>query len=177
MSEIPIEINFTSGLVTIGILLVLNAVLAMAEVAFISSRKARLQNEIDKGNKRAEAALKLVENPNQFLSVIQIGITTINLLAGALTGATVGIWINSQLQKVPAVQPYSGIISLLVGVLPITYLSLVLGELVPKRLAMRDPEGISSFIARTHVFDFSTFFSHRTIFELLDGIGSKNAWR
>lgn len=152
MSEIPIEINVTSGLITIGILLVLNAVLAMAEVAFISARKARLQNEINKGSKRAGIALKLMEDPNQFLSVIQIGITTIDLLTGILTGATIGLWLNTQLDKVPALHSYSEIISILVGVLPITYLSLVLGELVPKRLAMRDPEGVSSSIARPMLF-------------------------
>jgi len=152
MSEIPLEINITSGLITIGILLVLNAVLAMAEVALISARKARLQNEINKGNKRASIALKLVENPNQFLSVIQIGITSIDLLTGAITGATIGVWLNFQIDKIAVLQPYSQIISLLVGVLPITYLSLVLGELVPKRLAMRDPEGISSSIAQTMSF-------------------------
>jgi len=152
MSEIPIEINFTSGLITIGILLVLNALLAMAEVAFISARKARLQSELNKGDDRAGTVLKLVEDPNQFLSVIQIGITSIDLLTGAITGATIGIWINFQLEKVPALQPYSEIIALLIGVLPITYLSLVLGELVPKRLAMRDPEGISSSIAKTMFF-------------------------
>jgi len=152
MSEIPIEINVTSGLITIGILLVFNAILAMAEIAFISARKARLQNEINKGNKRASIALKLVEDPNQFLSVIQIGITTIDLLTGVLTGATIGLWLNTQLDMVPALQPYSEIISILVGVLPITYLSLVLGELVPKRLAMRNPEGVSSSIARPMLF-------------------------
>ena len=152
MSEIPIEINITPGLVTIGILLVFNAILAMAEAAFISVRKARLQNEINKGDKRASIALQLVENPNQFLSVIQIGITSIDLLTGALTGATLGLWINSQVDKIPILQPYSQIIGILVGVLPITYLSLVLGELVPKRLAMRDPEGVSSAFAKTMLF-------------------------
>ena len=152
MSEIPIEINITSGLITIGILLVFNAVLAMAEVALISARKARLQSEVNKGSKRASIALKLLEDPNQFLSVIQIGITSIDLLTGVLTGATIGLWLNTQFDKVPALQPYSEILSILVGVLPITYLSLVLGELVPKRLAMRDPEGISSSIARPMLF-------------------------
>jgi len=147
MSEIPIEINITSGLITIGILLVFNAILAMAEVALISVRKARLQNELNRGDKRAGIVLKLVEDPNQFLSVIQIGITTTDLLTGALTGATLGVWINYQLDQIPALEPYSQVISILVGVLPITYLSLVLGELVPKRLAMRNPEGISSSIS------------------------------
>jgi len=158
MSEIPIEINFTSGLITIGILLLLNGVLAMAETALLSVRKARLQTESNKGDKRASAVLKLTENPNQFLSVIQIGITSIDLFIGALSGATLGVWINVQLEKFPAMEPYSGVIGLLVGVLPITYLSLVLGELVPKRLALRDPEGVSSVVAAPMIF-FSKVFS------------------
>ena len=158
MSEIPIEINFTPGLVTIAILIILNGVLAMAETALLSSRKARLQNEFNKGDARAATALKLIENPNQFLSVIQIGITTIDLLIGALTGATLGAWINLQMDQFPALAPYSEVIGLLVGVLPVTYLSLVLGELVPKRLALRDPEGVSSAVARQMMF-FSRIFS------------------
>ena len=88
MEEIPLKINLTPGLITIAILLLLNGVLAMAETALLSTRKARLQNELNKGDARAGIALKLTENPNQFLSVIQIGITSIDLLIGALTGAT-----------------------------------------------------------------------------------------
>jgi len=152
MSEIPTEINITSGLITIGVLLVFNAILALAEVALISARKARLQSEINKGNKRASVALHLVENPNQFLSVIQIGITSIDLLTGAITGAPIGAWVDFQLEKIPALAAYSNVLGILIGVLPITYLSLVLGELVPKRLAMRDPEGISSSISRMMFF-------------------------
>jgi putative hemolysin len=102
MSEIPIQINLTPGLIAIGILLLLNGVLAMAEAALLSSRKARLQNESNKGNERATAALKLTDNPNQFLSVIQIGITTIDLLIGALTGATLGLWIHLKLAQYAA---------------------------------------------------------------------------
>jgi len=152
MSEIPTEINITSGLITIGILLVFNAILALAEVALISARKARIQNEINKGDKRAKIAMQLVENPNQFLSVIQIGITSIDLLTGAITGATIGAWVDFQLEKVPVLEAYSEVLGILIGVLPITYLSLVLGELVPKRLAMRNPEGISSSIAGSMLF-------------------------
>jgi putative hemolysin len=156
--EIPLQINLTSGLIAIGILLILNGVLAMAETALLSARKARLQNAINKGNTRAEIALKLTENPNQFLSVIQIGITSIDLLIGALTGATLGVWIDSQLDQYPALEPYSAIIGLLVGILPVTYLSLVLGELVPKRLALRNPEGVSSTVAGPMLL-FSRIFS------------------
>src|SRR6266496_4799170 len=158
MSEIPIEINLTPGLITIGVLLIINSILIMAETALLSSRKARLQNELNKGDERAGIALKLTENPNQFLSVTQIGITTIDLLLGALTGSTLGVWIDAQLSQYPLLEPYSAVIGLLVGVLPITYLSLVVGDLVPKRLAMRDPEGVSSAIAGTMMF-FTRLFS------------------
>jgi putative hemolysin len=158
MSEIPIKINLAPGLITIGVLLVINAILIMAETALLSSRKVRLQNELNKGDQRAGVALKLTENPTQFLSVTQIGITTIDMLLGALTGATIGVWIDTQLDKYPALEPYSAVIGLLVGVLPVTYLSLVLGDLVPKRLAMRNPEGVSSAFAGIMLF-FTRAFS------------------
>jgi putative hemolysin len=158
MSEIPIETNFSGGLIAIAILLLLNGVLAMAETALLSVKKTRLQNQHNKGDERAGMVLKLIENPTQFLSVIQIGITSIDLVIGALTAATLGVWINIQLDKFPALAAYSGIISILVGVLPVTYLSLVLGELVPKRLALRDPEGVSEMVAGSMSF-FSVLFS------------------
>ncbi|MHB8777642.1 MAG: hemolysin family protein [Anaerolineales bacterium] len=158
MSEIPIETNFSGGLIAIAFLLLLNGVLSMAETALLSARKTRLQNQHNKGDARAGLVLKLTENPNQFLSVIQIGITSIDLLIGALTGATLGVWINMELGKFPILAPYSTIISIVVGILPITYLSLVLGELVPKRLALRDPEGVSSLVAGPMLF-FSKIFS------------------
>lgn len=158
MSEIPLEINFTPGLLTIAALIFLNGLMAMAETALLSSRKARLQNEKNKGNARAGVALKLLETPNQFLSVIQIGITATDLLVGALTGATLGLWVNLQVSKYPALNPYSDVIGLIAGILPVTYLSLVIGELVPKRLALRDPEGVSATAARPMLF-FSRLFS------------------
>jgi putative hemolysin len=158
MSEIPLETNFNTGLIAIAILLVLNGILAMAETALLSVRKARLHHQSNEGNAQATVVLKLIENPNQFLSVIQIGITSIDLLIGALTGATLGVWIDGELNNYPALEPYSGLISLLVGILPITYLSLVLGELVPKRLAMRSPERISAWVARPMLF-FAWIFS------------------
>jgi len=158
MSEIPIETNFSGGLIAIAILLLLNGVLAMAETALLSVRKTRLQNQLNKGDARAGLVLKLTENPNQFLSVIQIGITSIDLLIGALTGATLGVWINMELERFPALEAYSEVISIVIGVLPVTYLSLVLGELVPKRLALRDPEGVSEMVAGSMSF-FSIVFS------------------
>ncbi|MBI5354606.1 MAG: HlyC/CorC family transporter [Chloroflexi bacterium] len=158
MSEIPIQTNFSGGLIAIAVLLLLNGVLAMAETALLSVRKTRLQNQFNKGDARAGLVLKLTENPNQFLSVIQIGITSIDLLIGALTGATLGVWINMELDKFPILAPYSGVVGIVIGVLPVTYLSLVLGELVPKRLALRDPEGVSEAVAGSMSF-FSVVFS------------------
>jgi len=158
MSEFGFTIDFRTGLIAILILLLLNGILAMAEAALLSVRKARLQHQSNQGDRRAGIVLRLTENPNQFLSVIQIGITSIDLLIGALTGATLGLWINRELQRWPALALYSEALSLLVGVLPITYLSLVLGELVPKRLALRDPEAVSAFVSGPMVF-FSRLFS------------------
>jgi putative hemolysin len=158
MHEFSFTIDLRAGLIAILVLLLLNGVLAMAEAALISVKKARLQNQSNQGSLRAANVLRLIETPNQFLSVIQIGITTIDLLMGALTGATLGVWIDTQLQVVPFLAPYSGAIGLLVGVLPVTYLSLVLGELVPKRLAMRDPESVSGAVAAPMVF-FSRLFA------------------
>src|SRR5215216_7967636 len=105
MEEIPLNVNLVPGLITIGLLLIINAILITAETALLSVKKARLQNELNKGNHRAGIALKLTENPNQFLSVTQIGITTIDMLLGALTGATIGVWIDTQLNHFPALEP------------------------------------------------------------------------
>src|SRR5512139_1503005 len=99
MSEFGFTIDLRTGLLAILALLLLNGVLAMAEAALLSVRKARLQNQSNQGNARAATVLKLAENPNQFLSVIQIGITSIDLLMGALTGATLGVWIDAQLGR------------------------------------------------------------------------------
>ncbi|HEY6071993.1 MAG TPA: CNNM domain-containing protein [Anaerolineales bacterium] len=158
MSEFGFIIDLRTGLIAILLLLLLNGLLAMAEAALLSVRKARLQHQSNQGNARAATVLKLTENPNQFLSVIQIGITTIDLLIGALTGATLGLWIAQELARWPALKPYSPVISLVVGVVPITYLSLVLGELVPKRLALRDPEAVSAIVSGPMMF-FSRLFS------------------
>ncbi|MBI5668691.1 MAG: HlyC/CorC family transporter [Chloroflexi bacterium] len=131
-------------LLIILLITILNGVLAMAETAFVSARKARLQQLADEGDERAKVALQMQDDPNRFLSTTQIGITLIGILAGAFGGATVAGQIAEQLnQLVPALRPYSQSIALVLIVLLTTYLSLVIGELVPKRLALQHPERIT----------------------------------
>lgn len=125
----------------------LNGVLALAEIAVVSARKARLQHRAAEGDRRARAALELAENPTQFLATVQLGITLVGILAGAFGGATVAGTLAAQVRRVPGLAPYADVLGLAIVVAVITYLSLVLGELVPKRLALAHPETIASAAA------------------------------
>lgn len=130
------------------ILVLLNGIFALSEIAIITSRKIKLQKISQEGNKNADIAIELSESPNQFLSTIQIGITLIGILAGAFGGATITLAISSSLDDVTLLQPYSEVLGFLIVVMIITYLSLVIGELVPKRIALNNPERIAVKIAR-----------------------------
>lgn len=135
-------------LILIG-LIILNGVFAMSEMAVVSTRKARLQERIDNGDANARAALDLAENPNRFLSTVQIGITLVGVGAGAFGGSALAQPLADTLrQTVPALDSYANQISFLLIVGLTTYLSLVIGELVPKRIALSDPEQFASLIAR-----------------------------
>ncbi len=114
----------------------------------ISSRKARLQQRSEAGDKGSQAALKLLLEPNRFLSTVQIGITLIGILSGAFGGATLSQGVAEFIRTIPSLARYADALSLFLVVLFITYLSLVVGELVPKRLALNDPERISALVAR-----------------------------
>jgi len=140
--------EFSTELLFIAFLIAMNNLLAMTEAALLAVRKARLQQRVNEGDKKAEIVLKLVENPNQFLSVIQIGITLIDVLTGAVTGATVAIMLARLFENIPYLAPYSENIGLALGVLIITYFSIILGELVPKRLAIQNPEKVASRFAQ-----------------------------
>lgn len=129
------------------LLIVANGVFAMSEIAIISSRKVRLQQLANQGNAKARVALQLAESPNNFLSTVQVGITLIGILTGAFGGATIARGLANYLQEIPVLAPYSQAIALGIVVLIITYLSLILGELVPKRLALNNPERIAANIA------------------------------
>lgn len=131
----------------IAILIIVNGILAMSEAALVASRKARLQNRANEGDKASLLALKLIEKPNVFLSTTQIGITLIGVLAGALGGATLAERLAVTLARIPLISEYSESIALAAVVIVITILSLWLGELVPKRLGLHSPEQIARIIA------------------------------
>ncbi|ASC72303.1 Magnesium and cobalt efflux CorC domain protein [Halomicronema hongdechloris C2206] len=135
-------------LLLILLLIGLNGVFAGSEIALVSSRKARLEQQARQGKVTARLALTLTAHPNDFLSAVQIGITLVGILSGALGGATVARRLGHLLARVPGVAPYSQLLSLALVVGSITYLSLVLGELVPKRLALNSPERIACRVAR-----------------------------
>jgi putative hemolysin len=116
-------------------------------MAIVSSRKSRLENMAASGSKGAQAALKLTEEPTPLLSAVQIGITLIGILTGAFGGARLSVFLASILNTIPFLRGYSDAISLAIVVGTITYLSLIIGELVPKKLALNDPEKIATAVA------------------------------
>ncbi len=129
-------------------LILLNGVLAMAEIAIVSARRSKLQHDANDGDSNAQAALDLSNSPNRFLSTVQIGITFIGIFAGAFGGETIANNLSVLLNKIPLIAPYSEGIGLFLVVALITYLSLVIGELVPKRLALNNPEKVAKFVAQ-----------------------------
>lgn len=128
------------------VLMILNGILSASEIAIVSSRKARLQS-LSQKNAGAKTALKLKEDPNQFLSTIQIGITLIGILTGFFSGGSISKFITPYISHIPGVAKYADHLSVGLVVLIITFLSLVIGELVPKRIGMAIPEKYASFIA------------------------------
>lgn len=138
-------------LLELGILFVLvvfNGLLAMSELAVVSSRRARLENLAGKGNRGARDALQLIADPGRFLSSVQIGITLVGILAGAFGGATLAERLGRWLDTLPGVAPNGENIGFVVVVIGVTYLTLIVGELVPKRIALAIPERIAIRVAR-----------------------------
>ena len=131
----------------IVLLILLNGFFAMSETALVSSRKARLRQRAEEGEKGARAALELADSPNRFLSTVQIGISLIGVLAGAFGGAALAGPLAEALRGVPWLAPYAGPIAFGAVVVAITYLSLILGELVPKRLALNGAEAVASRVS------------------------------
>lgn len=138
----------TSEIALILLLLVANGIFSTAEMAVVSSRKAKLQQMANEGDANAREALDLANDPNMFLATIQIGITLIGLLTGAVGGATIAGRLAVLLGRIPALQRYSEAISFFLVVFSLTYLSLIIGELAPKRLALHNAERIAAGMAK-----------------------------
>jgi putative hemolysin len=167
-------------ILVILILLVCNGVFAMTEIALVSARKGRLRQLAEEGSSGAQQALKLLENPERFLSSVQIGITLVGVFSGAFGGATLSAHIKPWVAEVPLLAPYASSIAFGIVVTAITYLSLVIGELVPKGIALRHAESIAvtmappmAFFAKAarplvRILEFST----RVLMRLLGGSGS-----
>ena len=132
-----------ANIILIFVLFLLNAFFAMYEIAMVSSRRTRLQQRADEGRKGAEVALLLLKDPNQeYLSAVQIMITMIDTLAGGIGGAMLSDPLAVVLKKVSFLEPFADTIALVIVVVAITYFSIVLGELIPKRVAVSKPEDV-----------------------------------
>jgi putative hemolysin len=139
--------NVATEILSILAIILINAIFVLSEMAVASSRKARLQERVNDGDKRAATVLKLIENPNLFLATVQIGITLVGVFLGAVGGARFADPLSRVIASVPALAPYAESLALGIVVIAITFVSMVLGELVPKRIALHNPEQIASTLA------------------------------
>lgn len=142
-------------IVLILILIIINGFFSMMEMAVVSVRKARLQYEIGKGNRKAQTAFDLSENPNTFFSTIQIGITLIGVITGAIGSVAFSGPLENALKKVSFLAPAAATLAVLIVSICVTYFSLVIGELIPKRIAIAYPEKIA-----IRVSGFMTFLAN-----------------
>lgn len=133
-------------LIILGLIL-LNGIFSMAEMALVSSRRTRLETQAAKGDKRAEEALKLIEKPDAFFSTVQIGITLIGILTGIFSGEALKSDLITYLNQFDLIRPYANGTATAIIVIILTYFTLILGELVPKRIGLSRPEGIAKLVA------------------------------
>lgn len=138
---------FIIDIAVILFLLLCNGLLAMTEMAIVSARKARLMQWAEGGDKKAQMALDIANWPNTYLSAIQVGITLIALLTGIFGGATIADDLSARIKEMPHFAPHSDAIAMGVVVTCLTYVSLIIGELVPKRIALSAPELIAKYVA------------------------------
>ena len=140
------------SIVIVLVLVVLNGFFAMSELAIVSARRPRLETMAKAGSRGAERALKLSEDPTSFLSTVQIGITLIGIFAGAYSGAMLSAPLAAWLRTLPAVSRVADALAFGLVVVATTYVSLIIGELVPKRLALRNAEGIAASVSGPMTF-------------------------
>ena len=139
-------------IIIIIILILVNGFLSMSEMAVVSARKSKLETDAKKGSKSAKAALELADNPDNFFSTLQIGITLIGILTGLFSGEAFAADLSVYVAKISFLSPYAYMISKALIVILVTYLTLVIGELVPKRFGMAKAESIAKFIAKPMMF-------------------------
>jgi putative hemolysin len=134
-------------LVVLVFLVLANGLLAMSENALVAARKSRLREWADKGNAKAKVLLELADNPNQFFSTVQIGMTLTGILTGVLVGRILANRLSAILDEIAGLESYSDAIAVAAVVLSVTFFAVVVGELVPKRIALGHAEGIATFMA------------------------------
>jgi putative hemolysin len=132
----------------IFVLLVINGLFSMSEIAVVSARRARLQNRAAAGDLGSQTALELADQPDKFLATVQIGITLVGVLSGAFGGAAIAARLVPYIEQISFLAPYAQTVSFAFVVLIITYFSLVIGELVPKSIALNAPEKVASIFSR-----------------------------
>ena len=140
--------SYLIEILIIIILIVLNGIFAMSEFAIVSARKVRLRQRAERGDTRAATALELANEPTTFLSTIQIGITLVGIFAGAYGGVTIAKKLATSFTSFPSLAPYAEILSVTLVVIVITYLTLVFGELVPKRIALNNADNLAASVAK-----------------------------
>src|SRR6476619_7192684 len=128
-------------------LIILNGLFVMSEIALVSARKPRLETMAEKGDKKAASALKLSHSPELFLSAAQIGITLIAILTGVYSGERFGKQLQPYVERIDAFRPYADTIATTIVVIIVTFLSIVFGELIPKRIGLVNAEKIAKVVA------------------------------
>jgi putative hemolysin len=151
-----LEVSLGKQFLVIILLILANGIFSMSEMSTVSCHQARLETLADEGSKAAKIVLKLRANPNKMFSTVQFGMTLVSLLTGVYGGTQMAGPVSTYIAMIPALAPYADSVSMIATVAIITYLTLILGELVPKRLAIDNPEKIACFLARPMLY-FSTF--------------------
>ncbi|HLG39718.1 MAG TPA: hemolysin family protein [Chitinophagaceae bacterium] len=144
-------------IIILAFLILINGLFTMAEIALVSARKARLENQAEKGDIKARKALELSNNPEKFLSAVQIGITLISILTGVYSGERFGKNIQPYIEEIGFLKPYAETISITIIVIIVTFLSIIFGELIPKRIGLLRSEKIAKLVAvPVNIFASST---------------------
>jgi putative hemolysin len=151
-------------IIILTLLIILNGLLVMSEIALVSARKARLESMANKGDEKAKVALALAENPEKFLSTAQIFITLISILTGVYSGEKFGHYLQPYVEGIVFLKPYAAAISTVIIVIIVTFLSIIFGELIPKRLGMLQAEKIARQVAAP--MNFLSIITHPIVWLL-----------